>query len=36
VTDRPAPLPFEALARTVEQHAAELVSIRRDLHTKQE
>jgi amidohydrolase len=32
VTDRALSLPFEALARTVEQHAAELVTIRRDLH----
>ena len=36
VTDRSAPLPFEAIARTVEQRAAELVSIRRDLHTHPE
>ena len=36
VTDRAHSLPFEALARTVEQHAAELVSIRRDLHAHPE
>jgi amidohydrolase len=32
VTDRSLSLPFEAIARTVEQHASELVTIRRDLH----
>jgi len=36
VTDRSLSLPFEAIARTVEQHAQELVTIRRDLHTHPE
>ena len=36
VTDRSLSLPFEAVARTVQQHAQELVTIRRDLHTHPE
>ena len=36
VTDPAMPLPFDAIARVVDEHVAELVEIRRDLHAHPE
>jgi amidohydrolase len=36
VTQSAVPIPFEAIARAVSEHAEELVAIRRDLHTHPE
>ncbi len=36
VTDAALPLPFDAIGRVVDQHVAELVAFRRDLHTHPE
>ncbi len=36
VTDAALPLPFDAIGRVVDQHVAELIAFRRDLHTHPE